>query len=252
MWDQNSTYAIKHGHRKPPKRKTRIIPIGITTVVVAGAIAAYVVIHSAHGNPVSSVLNPGTTFKDIGKTYDGFGGYSYVTMDACAGQLDTPECTPSRYYGAESIMLEKVIDPAQGINNTDIPDPGTRFVVAEFRQTNKSDIALADGVVSSATVRGSQSFMTDSYVVGPVLGGSDGQLYEPTGGSRTTADCPAFPANSNGVSATGNQLKAGQSVTGCYRYDLPDSVNISYFEFAFDNPSEPTSGPFTTVTWAKN
>jgi len=249
MEDDTAVHVAKPTHHKSKKRLPLIATV-IVAVVIIGIVVALIASNSSATNPASSSLHVGSTFKDVGKTYTGTAMYSAAKAEACVSRgFDQPACTAADEYGTEAVTLEEVIDSAQGINNTDVADPGTRFVVAKFEQKNESSITLADGVVSQASVPGASAY-TANYVTGPILYGSDGQLYQSQGGTKTTANCTPFPADTNGMSATGNGLAPDKIVTGCYRYQVPTSVKISYFQFGFDNSSSPTNGPFTTVKWS--
>jgi hypothetical protein len=106
-----------------------------------------------------------------------------------------------------TVSLQQVIDPAPGADQDNQPDPGDRFVAAEFVITDTS---------SSATT--SDDANNDATVVG-----SDDQTYDAD--FDDVAGCTNF---NDGL----YQLSPGQSATGCVVFQLPTSVTVATVEWS--------------------
>lgn len=211
-------------------KKTNKNPLTISIVVfsVIVCIATMMVVAGCDSpeNSVSKVPQTGPSFKDMNKTYTGPGGYTVTEAEACLSNVGSG--LPCISTGTEAVTLLQIIDPVNGVNNIDKPDPGTRFVVAQFKQKNESTISLGFGLLDSKGNYG-----------GPNLIGSDGQTYR-ANFSRTTPGCSPFPTDNSG-------LAPGQTVIGCYRYDVPTSVKIVKFVSMF--ATQHIQGTGTAITW---
>lgn len=211
----------------PKKSRKLLLLVGIAAVVALVATGAVVAISMAGSNSVSKALNVIPSFKDIGKTESG-------TVD----KYNYNPFAGSPTSSTEALTLLRIIDPAQGVNNTDIPSPGTRFVVVEFKVADTGSLPIP--------------ILGD--VFNPVsMIGSDGQTYTTSimASSKTTLNCPAFNDSSEA------QIAPGQSVTGCLRFNnVPTSVKIIKFTYTFRSSGSqrlfttPTPAIQTTAVWS--
>jgi hypothetical protein len=102
---------------------------------------------------------------------------------------------------SEQVTLLQVIDPAQGADQFNTPDPGKRFVATVFRITN------------TGTAAGQGDADNDAAVIG-----SDGQSY--TADLDTVGECTDFDDGSF-------SLGPGESVTGCVVFQLPTGTTVA-------------------------
>lgn len=105
----------------------------------------------------------------------------------------------------ESIIVVKVIDPAQGADQYTTPDAGKRFVGVEVTINDTAKAALSDDANSTVSVIG-----------------SDNQDY--------TADLSSISECTNFNSGAYN-IASGQSQTGCVTFQIPNAVTVAKVQF---------------------
>ena len=105
----------------------------------------------------------------------------------------------------ESVMVVKVIDPAQGADQFTTPDAGKRFVGVEVTINDTGKAALSDDANSTLSVIG-----------------SDSQDY--SADFSSISECTNFNNGSYNIAS-------GQSQTGCVTFQIPNAVTVAKVQF---------------------
>lgn len=133
---------------------------------------------------------------------------SNTTTTSVVGRGSTP--AKSAHVGSTltipgmSLMLQRVIDPAQGVDY-ETPNSGDRFVGVEMMLTNTGRAAIQDDANNNVS-----------------LVGSDGQTY--ISDVDAIAECTDFNSGTY-------TLAPGESSTGCVTFQVPDGVTVKKVEF---------------------
>lgn len=153
----------------------------------------------------------GVIIEATGGSTPGSGSSTVNTSGSSPNASSSSKPAAAAHVGAtislpgESIMVVKVIDPAQGSDQYTTPDAGKRFVGVEVTINNTGKAALSDDANSTVSVVG-----------------SDSQDY--------TADFSAISGCTNFNSGQYN-IASGQSQTGCVTFQIPNAVTVAKVQF---------------------
>ncbi len=175
----------------------------------------------------SSVNTPIRSAPTIGTTS---GGYQAATSSTTTASSSTTTASKGLSVGATvssggfdgnpadtaDVTLVKIIDPAEGLSPSYVPDQGDRFVSAEFTITNTTS-----------------TYLTGNVNIAVDLTGSDGRTY--SADQSNVAGCHNFEEDSGQFG-----LLAGSSETGCVTFQLPTGVKAARVTFG---------GGADAVTW---